>query len=248
MALLLSILALVAGPFVYALGRRQPDLRQILDGFVFITIAGIVCVFIVPKAIDAGGPFAIAFALLGLAFPVAIERFFDSAMHEAHVFILVLAALGLVVHATLDGIALLPLNEADVDYLTQSSGLFGSLFDNQLALGVILHRLPVGMAIWWSVRTSFGRPVAIGTFAAIILATTVAYLQGQEVMALAAAPSVAYFQAFVSGSLVHVVAFGVSHDHHEHAQTAKTAEKAWAYRVGILLGMFVVFTAPHLHP
>ena len=222
-------------------------MRQVLDGFVFITIAGIVCVFIVPQAIDAGGPVAIVFAILGLGFPVAVERIFDAALHKAHVFILILAALGLIVHATLDGIALLPLGPTDIEYLTPSGGLFGSLFDNQLALGVILHRLPVGMAIWWSVRTSFGVPVALATFAAISLATSVAYLQGHQVVELAAAPSLAYFQAFVSGSLVHVVAFGVSHDHHGHAAPVKPAEKAWAYRVGILLGMFVVFTAPHLH-
>lgn len=246
MTLLLSIIALVAGPFVYASGRRNADLRQILDGFVFITVAGIVCVFIVPKAIDVGGLYAIAFLLLGLVFPVVIERSFERSIHEAHVFILLLAALGLIVHATVDGIALLPIDTEGLEFPDRRDGLFGSLFDNQLALGVILHRLPVGMAIWWSVRSSFGVAAAMATFAVIIAATTAAYFFGQPIVDLAAAPSIAFFQAFVSGSLVHVVAFGIRHDHPGHGEPAESG-RAWGYRVGILLGMFVVFTAPHLH-
>lgn len=247
MTLFFSILALIAGPVVYALGRRHPDFRLLLDGFVFITIAGIVCVYIVPGAIQAGGAVAIAALVVGLAFPVAVERLFERSMHAAHVFILVLAALGLIVHAVIDGVALLP----EAGYVpspsdTRGDGLFGSLFDNQLALGVILHRLPVGMAIWWSVRESFGVAAALATFAVIIAATTLAYFLGQPVLELAGARGMAWFQAFVAGSLVHVVAFGVSHSHGVDERAA-ALQNRWAYRVGILLGMFVVFTVPHLH-
>ena len=40
MLLALSIVALLAGPLVYTLGRRNAVARQFLDGFIFITIAG----------------------------------------------------------------------------------------------------------------------------------------------------------------------------------------------------------------
>ena len=248
MTLALSILALIAGPVVYALGRRHPDFRQGLDGFVFISIAGIICVFIIPEAIRVGGPAAIAFVIAGLAFPTALERMFHRSLNEAHVFILILAALGLIMHAIIDGIALLPLVDRKLELAARDDALFGSLFDNHLALGVILHRLPVGMAIWWSLRTSFGVAAAIGTFAVTILATVVAYFLGQPIAALAETESVAWFQAFVAGSLVHIVAFGVSHDHGpDHAERRTPSPNGWAYRVGVLLGMFLVFTAPHLH-
>lgn len=247
MTLLLSIVALLAGPLVYALGRRNPDVRLILEGFVFITIAGIVCVFIAPHAIGTGGLTAVVFLLLGLLFPIAIERLFRRSIHGAHAFILVLAALGLVVHAIIDGVALLPVNPGDLPGVHRDDGLFGSLFANQLALGVILHRLPVGMAIWWSLRTTLGVRAAAGAFALIIVATVVAYFLGEPIVDLAAASSLAWFQAFVSGSLVHVVAFGVSHDHEDDGDPSPAAH-TWAYRVGILIGMFVVFTVPHIHP
>ena len=241
MALVLSIVALLAGPFVYALGQRNYSAHQIFDGFIFITIAGIVCVHIIPDALDTGGLWALGFLGLGLAFPVLLERVFNRAMHEAHGFILLMAALGLVIHAIVDGIALLPLNPT-------SHGT-ASIADNPLAIGVILHRLPIGMAIWWSLRPNFSTAVALAAYAVVILATAASYLFSDPVIALAKTASVAYFQAFVAGSLVHVVAFGVSHTHDGHIEPGPTTvspHRNWGYRSGILLGLFVLFTAPHL--
>jgi hypothetical protein len=54
------------------------------------------------------------------------------------------------------------------------------------------------------------------------------------------------FNAFVAGSLVHVVAFGVSHEHDGDHHAGATGG-SWGYRVGILLAMFLVFTVPRLH-
>ena len=233
MPLALSIIALVLGPFLYALGQKKPSARQILDGFIFITIAGIVCVDIIPHSIQTGGAAAIAFLVLGLAFPVVLERNFHKMLPHAHEVVLVLAAVGLVVHAAIDGIALLPLDgSADV-------------LHNNLAIGVILHRLPVGMAIWWSVRPNFGTPVAIAVFAVVIAATAAAWVFGAPIAELAGTESIAWFQAFVAGSLVHVVAFGVSHEHDAHLAVDRS-RNTWSYRTGVLLGMFLIFTVPHL--
>lgn len=228
MNLLLSITALLLGPVIYALGRRNHVARQILDGFIFITIAGIICVHIIPEALAAGGTLAIIFLALGIAFPVVLERGFHSAFHEAHVLVLVVAALGLIIHAIIDGIALLPAQGSD------------------LAYAVILHRLPVGMVIWWSLRPNLGISVAVAAFVTISIATAASYILGGPMVELAEARSIAYVQAFVSGSLIHIVAFGVTHDHGGHIEPVAKSQD-WGYRVGILLGLFLVFTAPQLH-
>lgn len=241
MPFVLSTCALLAGPFIYALSQRHPSTRQLLDGFIFITIAGIVCVHIVPSAFGSGGAWALLFLALGLAFPVVLERLFGSAMHKAHGFVLLVAALGLVMHAVIDGIALLPLSPA--------VGPEAELTANPLALGVILHRLPIGMAIWWSLRPHFSASVAIAAYAAIVAATGLGYGLGDPVVAMSQAAGVAYLQAFVAGSLVHVVAFGVSHTHDapiEPAPGRSGPRGDWGYRLGILVGLFVLFTAPHL--
>lgn len=228
MNLILSILALLLGPGIYALSRRNRIARQVLDGFIFITIAGIICVNIIPEALAVGGMLAVVFLVLGIAFPVVVEHGFRSALHEAHVVVLILAALGLVIHATIDGIALLPTQGSD------------------LAHAVILHRLPVGMAIWWSLRPSLGTPVAVVAIVTVSIATALSYLLGAPVVELAEAKSLALVQAFVSGSLIHIVAFGITHEHDTPIEPVAKSQD-WSYRVGILLGLFLVFTAPQLN-
>lgn len=228
MNLALSILALLLGPVIYALSRKNHIAREILDGFIFITIAGIICVNIIPEALAIGGTLALLFLVFGLAFPVVVEHGFHSALHEAHIVVLVLAALGLVIHATIDGIALLPAQ------------------GNDLAHAVILHRLPVGMAIWWSLRPTLGTSVAVGAIVVISLATALSYVLGAPMVELAEARSLAMVQAFVSGSLIHIVAFGITHEHDAHIEPVAKSQD-WSYRVGILLGLFLVFAAPELH-
>ena len=242
MNLVLSILALMLGPFVYAAGRRRPVIRQLLDGFVLIAVAGIVCVYIVPEAILGGGIYATVSLVVGLLFPVAIEKIFHHSMHRAHAVVVLLAALALVLHAVIDGIALLPAGTTEL----ATADRFGLDSGNELALGVILHRLPVGMAIWWSVRPNFGVLPALGTFALVVTATGAAYLFGGNAVAWAETRELAVFQAFVAGSLVHVVAFGLSHEH-DDPESNSGAGSTWAYRVGILLAMFLLFTVPRLH-
>jgi hypothetical protein len=228
MNLILSISALLLGPVIYAFGRTNHVARQILDGFIFITIAGIICVNIIPEALVVGGTIAIVFLILGILFPVIVERGFQGAFHEAHKLVLIVAALGLIVHAIIDGIALLPTQGSD------------------LAHAVILHRLPVGMAIWWSLRPNLGLPVAISAFITISVATAASYILGGPMLDLAEAQSIAYVQAFVSGSLIHVVAFGITHEHDVPIEPVARS-RDWGYRVGILLGLFLVFTAPQLN-
>ena len=235
MMLFLSIAALVIGPFVYEFGRERPIMRQLFDGLVFVTISGIVAVHIVPAAISAGGILAIVFLLLGLVFPFVLEHRLHHAVPRAHGFILVLAAIGITVHAALDGIALLPGN------VLETAGGATILGGSPLALSVVLHRLPVGMAIWWSLQPAFGRNVALAAFALIIGVTIAAYFLAAPVVELAEAASIAWFQAFVAGSLVHVIAFGASHDAPSEAESSK---QGWPYRVGILLGLFLLFSVP----
>lgn len=227
MLLALSIVALLLGPAIYTLGRHNLVARQVLDGFIFITIAGIVTVHIIPEALAGGGRPAILFLVLGIAFPMVLERGLHKKFHTAHGLVLALAALGLVIHSALDGIALLPAQNTD------------------LAWAVILHRLPIGMAIWWSLRPNLGLNAALAAFAMIIGASVASFIVGAPFVELAKAESIAWLQAFIAGSLVHVVAFGVRHDHHGHVEPDARFQD-WGYRLGILLGLFLVFTTPQL--
>jgi len=195
MTLILSITALLLGPVIYTASRENPTARRILDGLILLTIAAIVAVHVVPEALQYGGMLTIVVLLLGLAFPMLLERLFRRAADTAHLFIVLLAASGLLIHAVVDGVALLP-----------ESG-------TGLAYAIVLHRLPVGMAIWCVVRPNFGTAIAISMFALVILATTAGYFLGTSIIELAETRTLAILQAFISGSLVHVIVFRHGHHH-----------------------------------
>ena len=239
MTFLLSSLVLLLGPFLFVLGQRHAGSRQALDGFVLISIAGIVCLHIVPEAWLVAGVPSLVFLLSGLVFPLLLEKAFSRAVDRAHLVVLSVAASGLALHAVLDGFALLPVGDQ-------------GLFDNELALSVIIHRLPVGMAIWWALRPQFGVVVAIAAFLIVIGATGLSYSLGADLVDAAQTRNLAFFQTFVAGSLVHVALFGISHEHtpgHDHARASGLAAKAasWPFRVGLLLGLVMLFLLPHLH-
>lgn len=187
MNFLLSTLALLAGPFVYALGRRNAVVERLLDALIVLAIAWIVVAHILPEAFAVAGPVVFAALLVGMAFPLVLRRIFHLASSTAHVALLALAALALVLHALIDGIALSPAG------------------GDELAAAVIIHRLPVGMAIWWTFRPAIGTAAAIVAFVLLIAATAAAYFLGTPVAELAESRILALFQAFVAGSLVDLV-------------------------------------------
>lgn len=237
MTFLASSIALVLGPFLFLLGERHPGSRQALEGFILVTIGGIVGLHIVPEAWRVVGWVSLILLALGLAFPMLLEALFSAAIVRAHGFVVALAAVGVALHAALDGIALLPLTGER------------ALADNELAVGVILHRLPVGMAVWWVLRPRFGTMAALATLLIVVGATALSYFLGARLIVPGVSVGLAAFQSFVAGSLVHVVLFGIGHGHgdleaHDHRRGARMG--SWAFRAGLLMGLAMVFLLPHM--
>lgn len=195
MTFFLSTLALLLGPIIYLAGQKYVVARRVLHFLIVLAIAWIIAVHIVPEALEHGGSLAIAVIIAGIAFPMVLERLFRKATDTAHLVVVAIAALGLLIHAVIDGVALLP-----------GSGV-------SLSHAIILHRIPVGMALWWAVQPTYGNAVTAAVFALVILSTAAGFAAGEPVLAMAATKTIALLQAFVSGSLIHVVAFGVKHDH-----------------------------------
>ena len=145
-------------------------------------------VIIALLAVIAG---ALLVLVLGMAFPYVLRRIFHLATKAMHAALLFIAALALILHAVIDGIALLPGN------------------GEELGVAVILHRLPVGMAIWWTFRPAIGTKAAVAAFVLIISATALAFYFGGPVIELAESKMLALFQLFVAGSLADMVIVGL---------------------------------------
>ncbi len=249
MTFLLSTLVLVTAPLLYGVLDRYRRSRDALEGFVLVTIAGIVVLHIVPGAWQLAGWASLVALAVGGAFPLLLERIYRRAVERAHLFVLILAAVGIVVHAVLDGIALLP-----------ETGT-SSIFDNELALGVILHRLPVGVAVWWVLRPQFGPVPAMCVIGLIVLATAAAYFFGAGLLA-SDLTSLALFQSFVAGSLLHIALVGAADAHTDHRHQAghighaHPSKPGWssvlgskrrspAFWAGVCAGLATVLVLPH---
>ncbi|MEM7431078.1 MAG: hypothetical protein AAF351_03960 [Pseudomonadota bacterium] len=262
MNLILSLVALALGPVLYGAAQKHASLRSALDGLLFVTIAGIVVVHIVPDVFAVAEYWALAFIVAGALFAFFVERAPSVGGGDRYMWIILLGAIGLAIHAAVDGIALIPddhlggldshggghdhHDHAGHAHVELGHKAESSLLENHLALGVILHRIPVGMAIWWVVRPRLGKATAISALAIIAGATSIGYFFGEPVIELMQATGVACFQAFVAGTLLHVIVF-TSANGHSSAQIDDRSRSVVGERLGIIIGLFIIFLLPHAH-
>jgi len=232
MYLIFSILALGSGPLIFFLIRDRSKWQKLIDGFIFITISGLVLLHIFPEAIHQGGWIALLFGVLGLLGPTFSEKVLKHKVHSAHRIALTLGVIGIFLHAAMDG-ATLAFPGMHHGHGHDHGDHTGEL----LALAVILHRIPVSLTLWWLIKPDFGRNKAIWVLLALGLATFLGFLMGPSVLENA---SLAWFQAFVAGSLLHVVIHQhQAHDHHASCCKPKHDESkgSWQAGLGNLLGI-----------
>lgn len=187
--LVLSVAALLLGPPLLKLAAGSPWALRLLDGFVYIAIGGLVLLHVLPEVVHVSGWWAIGAVLIGLLGPSIIERRLARSADKAHEAALFLAVVALALHGLFDGVAL------------SGQGHLGG----QIGLAVVLHRLPVGLTLWWLVRPAHGVRGASLALAAIALATVAGYALGGVAAGAMEEPAMGLVYALVAGSLLHVV-------------------------------------------
>jgi len=204
--LVASLVLLATGPLVARLASTRPALLTFIDGFVLVSIGGLVLLDVVPHALDRADVIALAFMVAGFALPSLAERLLSFGVRQTHLAVMVLAMLGVAMHALLDGSA-----------LAQSVAL-GATGDRQLlGYGVVLHQLPVSLMVWW-VLSDRARVVPWLVLAFMGSMTVLGYVVEPALFAELPARATVLFEALVGGSLLHVIAHP-AHDHdpeHEH--------------------------------
>ncbi|MGQ0586164.1 MAG: permease [Gammaproteobacteria bacterium] len=234
--LLATLLALAAGPVLYAAARRSARTLAFLDGFVLVSIAGLVVLEVVPGTFMEGGPWSLAFLLAGLFGPTLLERLFRQAERQAHIGALLLAIGGLVFHALADGVALAPAPGENW----------------ALPAAVVVHSLPVGMAVWWLLAPNFGAGPPALALLAMGVGTIVGYRYGVPVSEMLGAQAWAWFQSLVAGTLLHVI-FGRPHLHgaedpmHAHVEQRPHASVAPFEGLGNLLALVALVVISLIH-
>ncbi len=230
--LIASLLALAIGPILHHLAGAKGTMLAALDGFVYVTMGGLIFLHIVPESYELAGWWAFLALLLGLLGPGLVEHRLHGLASKAHAAALVLALLGIGLHAFIDGLAL---GHGEGGHQHQT-----------LPLAVVLHRLPVGLALWFLLRPAYGLRTALGLLA-LISAATLAGFALDEVVGGLANRGLGLFQALVAGSLLHVVV----HRSYPIAEASSTPEAARRHAgVGALGGLVFVWvlTAAELGP
>jgi uncharacterized membrane protein YraQ (UPF0718 family) len=150
---------------------------------------------IVPNSLAAAGWPALIGLLVGILGPsIAEGRFGAHGTHRAAIWV---ALAGMALHAMTDGLAL------------ASVGLGSGT--HALEYAVVLHRLPVGLAIWWlmSERKIGPRYAPWLVLIAIAAATGAGFFLGSVSFGALGERSIGLFEAMVGGLLMHVVSHGV---------------------------------------
>ena len=341
--LLGGIVPLILGPLLAQLADRIESARSAVDAFTAVALGGIVLLHIWPHAFLTAGVWTLVGGLLGLLLPFVLHGSLHAHEEKIYPGFVVLAFLGLAVHATLDGVALFsPIADAAVvsheshdvalevpgteeepaegepghdhgahdethgahdeahgahdethgahdeahgahDHVAAHAAqedladpdhadevgdahthqvdtypLYGDTPTHRgettthhehgsgwlLAVAVILHRLPMGLAVWWFAVPILGRRFAIVLLTAIAAATVVGFSVAGRVLVDFSMPAIAIFEATIAGMLLHVV---MGHDH-GHAEQPDHHVVPWASALGTLAGVGLVAALAQVHP
>lgn len=241
--LLASVLALLAGPLCYKFMSQRREYLALLDGFVFVSILGLLIIEIVPSLLtqtsgQSGWPVWV-FMLVGIFGPDLLEKLFKRSARQVHLSVLILAVAGLGLHAVFDGIAL---PHVDHDHAHQSLGY-----------AIVLHRIPVAITIWWLLRPALGKAWATGVLSLVAVGTVAGFFAGGSLLPSLDGEYAVWFQAFIAGAILHVV-FNRPHlgdvptsDHDGCAHSLAAAEarqkkrEQWMEGVGNALGVAALF-------
>ncbi len=211
--LIAAVLLLAAGPLLsHAVIGRVPGALAVLEGFVFTSIGGLVLLHILPESVAAVGWWTVPAALVGLVGPLGLEQLGEQASRRARRLTLVIALAGLALHSSLDGIAL----------------SVGGAGGEALSLAVLLHQVPVGLALWWLARPALGARRTVLVFVALAAMTTVGFALGGRFSLTG--PALPLFSAIMGGSLIHVLG------HRSHTEPGSTGRRWSATLVGAVLG------------
>lgn len=223
--LLLALAALAVGPLLHRAAQRAPTVLQALDGFVLVSVSLLLLLFVLPHTWEAIGAWVLPLGFAGFLLPQWMDRFSQRWHHAADRAALVLGMVALVVHAATDGVALASADAAEP----------------AMTAAIVLHRLPVGLAVWMLARPGLGRAGAVVVLAIVMLATCAGFWLGGIHAAAFDAKATALLLAFVSGSLLHVL-------FHQHTPVRLRAEPranaaeavGGALGLGLVLGMAVI--------
>ena len=187
-----SVVALLVGPAIHRVARREPVTMTALDNFVLVVVVGLVTLEIFPAALAFAGPLALLALLLGALGPALADGPLHRASHGTHSAALTLGIVGVVLHSVTDGVAL-------------ASAHAGGGETHALEAAVIAHQLPVSVAVWW-LLSPVGPLRATAAMFGLGLATVAGFVLADGLLTALDTAWLGALQALFAGFLLHVLA------------------------------------------
>ena len=179
--------------------RRGSPAWLRIDGLLALLVGSILLFDVIPESLHVAGPWALVLVLLGIVVVVATRmllwRGFRVIGAGATAVWFAAVALGLCLHGLWDGMALVEHGQGD---------------GWSIALAVVLHRLPMGMTVWWLAEPRVG---ILGSVVLLVIlggATAVGQEVGAALFSGLPAKWMAGLHAFVAGGLLHVMSHWMS--------------------------------------
>lgn len=194
---------------LYRVLHPHPRAVKLVDGFVYLAVPLLVAWQVLPHAWNDRSAAPLLVVGVGFLLPAVVERASHALAHRTDDLAIVVGLSGLALHALLEGAAFAP----------AAGGV-----DDAFALAVILHRIPLGLVIWWLIRPRFGQGAAALGVASLVFATLGGFGLGSELLSGAHGSGAELYQMFVSGSLMHVVYHQGRHDHDHSAERDRSGK------------------------
>ena len=222
-----AIVALVVGVMLVPLARERPSYMAGLDGFMLVSVGGVLAMGLLPHSLETAGWPAAGALVMGMALPMLLEH---GHHHEEHTHdstgFLFMSAFGLSVHAFLDGGALATRQISD------------TIHARALEMGVLLHRLPMGVMLGMIGGERRQAQVWLAT-GVIALGTIAGYWFGVGALPSISIQAMAIFQAFVAGTLFHVL--------YLHNPIRIPSDQRKGHTTGMLAGIICLAIMHELH-
>ena len=199
--LLLSIIVLFIGPLLYQWLRKGGFIAKAFDSLIIAALIILMVFLLIPESWAELGYWSIVLMLGGYLLPGLLEQLIKKAAHTLHMVSLVLALLGLALHAMLDGAALTAMHDAS---------------HSNLPLAIVLHRFGVGIMLWMMVKPAYGKRAASGVLGFVALVTVGGYLLSDIFLGLEGSGFMAVIQALIIGMIVHSLVHRGHAVHHHH--------------------------------
>ncbi len=196
--LLVAVGALVVGALLYIFFHGRIETRVGLDRIVFFVLPVLVGWDAISDILTEGDWLPFLAILVGFGVLHLIERVFLSLGERLDDAAIFLGMASLALHALVEGGALIP--GASQSYV----------------VAVVLHRIPVGLLVFWFLQPKYGNWVPFGVLTALITATCVGFAIGLEVFSNPEAYTYLHvFNAFAGGTLLHC-AYHIGRHRHQH--------------------------------